>query len=200
MKANILIFGYLFLRLAPFILVCFFALSSIFNQDLKGIIYLVGLVFTCFVNMMVSNVFTKPDHGEGKSNVCSIISIDGSEDLSLLPIGQTIFGYTSGYLGYFIIKNDLLYQNIATFIFFPFIVFIDIIWNLTNSCYTIDVLIIALAIGLILGIIWGEIINSTNSPSLQYLVGKNVSNDVCQAPSKQTFKCSVYKNGKLVTQ
>jgi sulfur-oxidizing protein SoxB len=36
MDFNILAFGYLFLRLAPFVLVCFFSLSSLLNQDFKG--------------------------------------------------------------------------------------------------------------------------------------------------------------------
>ena len=44
MDLNVIGFGYLFLRLAPFVLASFFILASIFNQDFKGFIYLVGVV------------------------------------------------------------------------------------------------------------------------------------------------------------
>ena len=38
MELNIATIIYLFFRLAPFIIVCFFSLQSIFNQDLKGLV------------------------------------------------------------------------------------------------------------------------------------------------------------------
>jgi hypothetical protein len=44
MEVNLLSISYLFFRLAPFIIVCFFTLNSLFNQDLRGIIYLCGLL------------------------------------------------------------------------------------------------------------------------------------------------------------
>lgn len=44
MEVNLLSISYLFFRLAPFIIVCFFVLNSVFNQDLRGLIYLCGLM------------------------------------------------------------------------------------------------------------------------------------------------------------
>ena len=44
MEVNLLSISYLFFRLAPFLIVCFFTLNSLFNQDLRGIIYLCGLL------------------------------------------------------------------------------------------------------------------------------------------------------------
>jgi hypothetical protein len=38
---------YLFFRLSPFILVCFFVLGSIINNEIKGFVYLVGLIVAC---------------------------------------------------------------------------------------------------------------------------------------------------------
>ena len=56
MELNIITIIYLFFRLAPFIIVCFFSLQSIFNQDLKGFIYLVGLLIACFVSTMIGSL------------------------------------------------------------------------------------------------------------------------------------------------
>ena len=51
--------------------------------------------------------------------------------------------------------------------------------------------------GGIVGSIWGLVIDSTNMANLAYYSG--VSNkEVCSMPSKQTFKCQMYKNGTLV--
>ena len=44
MEANLFTIAYLFFRLSPFIIACFFSISSIFNNDMKGLIYLVGLI------------------------------------------------------------------------------------------------------------------------------------------------------------
>ena len=48
MELNLVTLIYLFFRLAPFISVCYFSLGSIFNQDIKGLIYLVGLLVALF--------------------------------------------------------------------------------------------------------------------------------------------------------
>lgn len=54
MDINISTFTYLFMRLCPFILVCFFTIGSIFNNDLKGIVYLMGLIFAIGVIIIIS--------------------------------------------------------------------------------------------------------------------------------------------------
>ena len=53
MELNIISIFYLFFRLAPFIITAYFALQSIFNQDLKGVIFLIGLLITSFVTIII---------------------------------------------------------------------------------------------------------------------------------------------------
>jgi hypothetical protein len=198
MELNIVSFTYLFLRLAPFILVCFFTLSSIFNQDFKGLVYIAGLLFSSFTTIILGNaladfipqVIEKPD-------ICNMISMGQTGDISKLPLGQSVISYTFGYLLYGIIKFNYIKQNIATLVFFPVLQLFDIVWNATNSCYSIWQLILSLIIGGLFGVAWGAIIASTKTPALQYFSGIN-NNEVCSVPSKQTFKCKVYQNGKLL--
>jgi hypothetical protein len=127
MEFNIFTIGYLFLRLAPFILVSFFALMSIFNQDLKGIVYLVGLIFSCFITIIVGNAVTSISaldeifklNGVVSDERCHIFSINGLDNSSTLsiPLSQSIFGFTYFYLVYFIGKNKVVSNNIATILF-----------------------------------------------------------------------------------
>jgi len=201
MELNIISLTYLFLRLAPFVLVSFFSLSSIFNQDFKGLVYLVGLLFACFINMILGNVMTfiPTFPAEGRPEICNMITINQTGDISKLPLGQAVFGYTFAYLLYTIITYDYVKQNIPTLVFFPLLILFDMIWNIKNSCYTFFQLGASLLFAGLFGWLWGYLIASTNSKYLQYFVGVN-NKEVCSAPSATTFKCAVYKNGELISK
>jgi hypothetical protein len=196
MELNLLVFGYLFLRLAPFILVCFFSLTSIFNQDFKGIVYLIGLLGACFISIMIGKLFgIKTD--DNRPAICNMITL-GHQEISSLPLGQTIFGYTFAYLLYVIVKYKYTLQNIPTIVFFPLLILFDSYWNYTNNCYSPTSILLSLLTGGIIGVIWAYIIDSTNTKTLQYFAGIN-NNDTCQKPANQSFKCNVYKNGVLIS-
>jgi hypothetical protein len=194
MELSFLTFGYLFLRLAPFILVCFFTLSSIFNQDFKGFVYLIGLLFACFMSILVGRSF---GNGSAKNEICKMITIGGSE-LTYLPISQCVFGYTFAYLLFTIIKYKMVKQNWTSIIFFTILIIADEVWNLMNSCYGALEINVALAIGASIGLLWAYIIDKSNAKVLQYYAGVN-NNEICNRPSNQTFRCKVYKNGKLIS-
>ena len=68
-QLNIVSLIYLFFRLAPFIIVSYFALQSLFNQDLKGVIYLVGLLIASVVTILVGNILPSTSGGTDTSNV-----------------------------------------------------------------------------------------------------------------------------------
>ena len=95
------------------------------------------------------------------------------------------------------ITNNYVLQNITTIVFFSILILFDIIWNVRNSCYTIWQLFASLIFGGLFGVLWGYLIESTNSTNLQYFPGVN-NKEVCSAPSKSTFRCNVYKGDKLL--
>jgi hypothetical protein len=199
MDLNILTITYLFLRLAPFVLVCFFSLSSLLNQDLKGLVYLSGLIFSSFCTMFFGNILSfipKYDPQE-RPEICTIISLNQHSEISKLPLGQSVFGFTFFYLLYPMIINNYVMNNIPTLVFFPSLIVFDMVWNIQNTCYTFWQLITSLFFGIMFGILWAYLIGKTNNPSLQYLATSS-NNEVCSKPSKQTFTCKVYKNGQLL--
>jgi hypothetical protein len=191
LNINVLPFTYLFLRVAPFVLVCFFSLISIFNQDFKGLVYLVGLLFACFINVIVGNVlplYTLPT----KPEVCNMITLNQMGELSRLPFGQAVFGYTFAYLLVPIIKFNYFKQNVNTIIFFVLLILFDIIWSVKNLCYTLLQMLASLVLGAICGSIWAYLISTMRGKSLLYISGIN-NNEVCTAPAAPTFKCTVGK-------
>ena len=200
MDLNIISYIYLFLRLAPFFLVCFFTLSSILNQDFKGLIYVSGLLLTCFLTILISNGFSDfiPKFDD-KPAICNMISIGSVTDISKLPLGQVVISYTFGYLLYPLVYYNIIQKNIPTLIFFPLLMFFDIVWNVQNMCYTPIQLVYSIIIGGLCGVLWGYIISNAKNPALQYFAGTS-NGEVCSAPSNTTFKCNVYKNGELLSQ
>lgn len=211
MELNLISLIYLFLRLSPFILVCFFSLASIFNQDFKGLIYLVGLIITCFISILIGGAFkplseyVKSAYGFSlfadssmKPAICSDMITLGNAPIFNLPISQTIFGYTFAYLLSIITKHNYVQQNIPTLIFFPFIILFDMIWNFQNGCFMLE-LPIALGLAFGLGWLWGYIIESSKMTNLLYF-NKISGASECSRPTKSTFTCKVYKNGKLISK
>ena len=206
MDLNLISIGYLCFFLAPFILVCFFTLNSIFNQDFKGLVYLIGLIVSCFITILIdkSGINNYLPAFESTSadipGVCNSISIAGVTSISNLPLNQTIFGYTFAYLLYAILapNPNLVLQNLPTIIFFPILIVIDIYWKLSNGCSEFWHMVAALIIGGLAGWTWGAIIGSSNT-NLQYFAVAVHNTEICSAPSKQTFRCNVYKNGKMIS-
>ena len=179
-KFNLISLTYLFSRLAPFIIICYFVLQSLFNQDLKGVFYIAGVLFSCLLNIFTINMFTSPDTGQPA--VCS--AIDGMPNS---PIGQTILGFTFGYLSFIIGKAGTENQNLPTFVFFPLMIVFDFVWNWTKGCYGLPSLFLALLLGGGFGALWGLIVWSVDK---DLAIMNGISNkDICSMPSKTVFRC-----------
>jgi len=197
MELNLVTLLYLFFRLAPFIIASFFSLSSIFNQDLKGLIYLIGLLVACFLTIILGNTLPiaytygqEPgtDNLRLVNGVCNLITIGKDGSFSKIPLGISILTYTLIYLVYIIAINHIELSNLPTLILLPMLILGDLIWNIKNDCYKPLGIFIALVIGGLTGWAWAAIVNTFKQPQLFFLnVGGNKT--VCHRPSKQLFKC-----------
>ena len=214
--------SYLAFRLAPFILVCFFTLESVLNWNLKGIVYLFGLLFACFITTMAASIFPNSPNATTAgaatptqtSNICNTISLGtGGSVLSSLPLSTAVFSYTFFYLLTFIINmasggkgfntkktnairlqdlNTAMRQNAPTLLLFPLLIVIDAAWILTNGCNEWINILVALIISGIIGILWATILVATKNPDLLY-VSKSLG-DVCNRPSTTAFRCRMGSN------
>jgi len=190
---------YLFLRLIPFILVCFFTLSSIFNQDLVGVIYLAGLLVACFANIIVGGVFP---HSE-KNEICDLITINNNVLFANLPVGLTIISYTFFYMFYMIINYDLVQQQLTTLILFPLFLISDIIWNIQNNCFNIFNIILSVALGGSIGYGWSAMLDYGKIKNFHFIniEDSNRAGNTCGVLKNEgKMNCFIYKNGHLVGQ
>lgn len=196
METNLNSLLYLFFRLSPFIVVCFFTLSSIINNEIKGFVYIVGLCFGLVLLSLFGGVISNFDTTssiESSKLICHSLPFGDAP----LPIGIGILGYTLGYLLFTIVKYKIVVFNLAVVILFPILILADIWWNISTGCYTPLKCIVSLVVGSGAGLLWSYIIWTSKVKEFQYYnIGS--ANEVCSKPSAQTFKCAVYKNGKLI--
>ena len=195
MELNIITLLYLFFRLAPFIIVSYFSLASVFNQDIKGIIYLVGVIITCFSTLIIGNTVgddlttVTGENGITKNAVCDMLTIGKTGNFTKIPLGIAIMSYTLIYLVYVIVKYKMELYNLPTLILFPLLILGDLIWNVKNNCFKPTGVVLSIIVGGGIGALWAHIIDSLKQSKLQYF---NMTSDktVCQRPSKQLFKCT----------
>jgi len=147
--------------------------------------------------MMVSKTMPFFPRPENYPEVCNFLLLDTTNDTFNLPLATNMLTFTFAYLAYGMQENDVVKQNSFTYLFFLILLGLDTLWNYSNSCYNAIPLAVSGILGMAAGFIWGGILKSSKSTHLLYFsaLGRN---DVCSRPSKQTFKCEVYKNGKKI--
>jgi len=195
-ELNIISLFYVAFRLAPFILVCFFTLTSVFNQDLKGFIYLIGLLLACFIAIILGNssnhfiMSEKQDDSQYEkiTKVCNVLNLGKDGPISNLPLSTVVFSYTFCYLLYAIAKSGTQMQNIPTIILFPLLIVGEVSWNLNNGCSMPWSVFAALVVGLVVGLIWASIIYSLKLKNLLYF-NSSSNRETCSRPAKQKFRC-----------
>ena len=164
MEVNIKTFLYIFLHLCPFILVCFFTISSIFGNDIKGIVYLVGLLLSIGLVIMSESIFPNLDDSwfnDKQNAMCNLFSF-GQSSLSKLSIGQIIIGFSFSYLVYtmsVVNEEPVFASNWPTIVFFSLLVIAELGINTNIMTFIKEhwgkVITGGVSIGIVVGLIYG---------------------------------------------
>ena len=195
MELNLNSILYLFFRLAPFLIVSLFTLGSIINSEIKGFVYLVGLIFASVMSFLLVGFLGEPSD-QNKAPVCTSFTINGIVQ-EHTPLSLVIYAFTFFYLVFPIGKYNLAIDNVAVLIFFPILILAEAYWNISKGCFPVTNSFLAVIIGGGLGVAWSAIIDATKLKGLQYYnVGTN--RERCSRPSNQRFVCTNYQGGKAV--
>lgn len=184
--------------LSPTIISLFIILASVLNQDLKGIIYLCGLLCTLIIGIMSKAGF-KGLIPENAHQGCNIFS-DGfpNSQFSNPSLDTLSLIFTTTYLAAPMFYNNTI--NWTVFIGLLLITFLNAAFRIRLNCNkTLDI-IIGVLIGALCGIGYYTIINSYGGKKYLYFSNTNSNNVVCSKPTDQKFKCVVYKNGEVISQ
>ena len=76
---------------------------------------------------------------------------------------------------------------------------LDSVSKVTNKCTTVGGAVLGALVGFMFGSIWYTIFHMVGADEVLYFDEMESNAVKCEKPSSQTFKCSVYKNGVLVS-
>lgn len=188
---------------SPLIVIIGVWIVAIFaNAMLKGITYLFLIIFALTLRIVAFKCIEKaptdasvlPSSAPLDKQFCSMqTGIIGDNE----TLGAYVISFTMWYvcLPMFLI-NDI---NWGVFSFFLFTLIFNLLIN--KNCIKTCVSAVAtnvIASGLLGAMFSLGVYTYANSLSLVNQTSSNA--EVCTAPSKQTFKCKVYKNGELVNE
>jgi hypothetical protein len=188
---------YVGFRIIPFIMVCFFVLSAIIKSDIRGVSFLGLLLINCGVVSMTDSImsdYIKPIRTPEQNGICDTLTIgtDGSR-LSRIPFNINIVSFTFAYLVYLIAKNEQVYANVHSIVFFTVLLAAMSGWELMNNCSNGVGILFAIVIGGGLGVGFCEMMiqlgKKYNIPGVHFFT--NVTNDeVCKMTNEEIFECS----------
>lgn len=218
MGLNIIELPYLIFRLAPIIIVSFFIFQSFLLWDIKGVLYICGLILTCGVTLLANsglNIVLPILSDTNKNPKCRTITLgENGEYYSNIPLNLVVYSFTFFYLLIFIFNlanpnstvgildtstftqssiNNALQQNIPILIFFPLLILLELFWINVNSCVSTDIkdFVIYTLSGIIIGAVGGLswALLITSIGVPQLQYIISGNNSVCSRPSKTLFRC-----------
>ena len=173
---------------SPALLTFFLLMVSLFNKNAKGFVYIGGILLATVLNLLISNMFQKTTP-TADPFTCSIIDFPGAYYTA--PAYNTMFiAFTIAYLVMPMVFNNQLNYVLLVFLFL--VLFSEAFSKLMRGCNDIIDILSGIIFGSIIGFMWLHYITRF---TLFYRISQCV---VCERPKKQQFKCSVYKNGKLI--
>lgn len=175
---------------SPYILIGFFVLNTIFNQNIKGIVYVIGIiVLYSFSNLF--HLFSLNKH----NTICNLI---GSKVSFMNPyFGSMVYGYTFSYLFIPMLSTTII--NYSLILSLMLLIVVDVVVKNSINCLKIPQFILFLSFSFAFGIGYVFLIRLID-PKLLYYEDYTSDKQVCSIPSEQKFKCNVYRNGELITE
>ena len=177
--------------ISPFLLAFLMVMISIINSNIKGLIYLLGLIILFVIVFLFQNTLRVPM--DATNGFCNLFNIS---QYSVPSFNSALYLYTIIYILFPMINMGMI--NFPLIIVFLLLFVSDSIIKYKNKCSSIVGIVMGSILGLFFGMTWFLIIRATGQTGLLYY-DDLVSNKIaCSRPTKQNFKCQVYKNGELI--
>jgi hypothetical protein len=178
--------------ISPYLIVLVLLLNSIINSNIKGLIYLFGILILFFIVFLFQSSINVTS--EAIPSYCKLFS-SSIPYYSIPSFNSAVFLFTLVYMVMPMFSSNVI--NLPFICILLILFSVDATIRRQNKCTSLIGVFFGGIIGIIIGIMWYLIISS-NSPELLYY-DDLISNKVaCSRPTQQKFKCSVYKNGQLL--
>uniref|UniRef100_A0A6C0ETK1 Phosphatidic acid phosphatase type 2/haloperoxidase domain-containing protein n=1 Tax=viral metagenome TaxID=1070528 RepID=A0A6C0ETK1_9ZZZZ len=176
---------------SPFLLAFLMVMISIINSNIKGFVYLCGLVLLFGIVYLFQQ--TMASHPVTTNKFCSLFNLT---NYTVPSFNSALYMYTLIYI--------ILPMIVIKMINFPLIIvllllyIIDCVIKGTNGCTPPIGILMGSFLGLFFGLVWYLTIKSSGNTNLLYYDDLISNKIACSKPTQQKFKCQVYKNGELI--
>jgi hypothetical protein len=186
---------------SPLLTMISILIFSVFSSALnKGLFYIASVFFVTAIRIFFLYSFA-PNKGAPNSNpICNTGTV----------IPFTGYTYSTFLLAftfcYFVIPmfiltkvNDTNMINYSVVLFFAAYIIFDIYIKLDLNCFKLDIAVLGdLLVGGLFGSLMAVLLFYSDKISLLFINELNSNKEVCTVPSKQQFKCQLYKGGMIV--
>jgi hypothetical protein len=185
-----------FAAISPLLLAFCLVMISLFNSDIKGLVYLGGILIASLINLLLLNTW------QVKSETlipkyCNLIEFPFNLNEYVSPAFNSMFiAFTLAYI--YMPMQYISSMNYPVILFITGLLVLDGGTKVMGGCTTFGGVALGTLIGLVLGLLWFIAFYSTNHKDLLYFNAESSNNVVCSRPSKQTFKCRIFKNGEII--
>ena len=189
--------------LTPFLIIFFLLMSSVINKDLKVLTYLLGTSIASVVNIFFMYLI-KSERQDDASPFCNVftfpftINSDANARYDTPSMTSMFISFTLAYLWLPMTYNPPYSVNLPLVLVLSGLLVIDMVSQFNQKCTSILGSFLGTLVGFVMGAGWYGIVNSAGYKSLLYYTDFTGNKTICSRPQKQYFKCSVYKNGKLL--
>lgn len=186
------------MSLAPLFITCFLIMGSVLNQDVKGLVYLGGILIVAILTVGFKRLFRVRPPTDYNQEQCQVFNLPPLvTEFSAPDFNSMFLSFTTLYLLMPMAYGASQMNALLIIILIIFIIGNGATRYLTKCNNLMDILIGNL-LGSGLGVGYFFAFWATNNKKLLFIDDLNSNNVVCNRPSKQTFKCAVYKNGQLI--
>jgi len=178
---------------SPIIVAIIILSMSFIFQNFKGFGYLIWLiVFSWLRNFGYELTGAKPY--EQKGDLCTMIEYSkyANSGFSIFFIAFSLVYVCAPMF----VNKEINYWILSPFLFY---LFLDISMRYSMKCITqVTDILLNLLIGLSCGISAIITMYTVNLSNCLFFNETSSTKDICSMPTKQTFRCNVYKGGELI--
>ena len=196
MQLNFSNIMHFFAAISPILLTFFLVMISIFNSDIKGLVYLGGILIASLINLFILNTLKVKSQTLIPSN-CNLIEFPFNLNEYVSPAFNSMFiSFTLAYL--FMPMKYISGINYPVLISITSLLVLDGSTKIMGGCTTFGGVALGSLVGFVLGLLYFISLYNTDHSDLLFFNAEPSNNVICSRPKKQQFKCVVYKNGEVL--
>jgi len=175
---------------APYFLASFFVLLSIINGDIKGFMYLFGLIIVYGIILLFKGSLPKQE----STGICTVLEGYHGKHPSFIT---ALYVYSLVYVMLPMIMYNVF--NAQLIVLLAFIIIVDIlIRSFQMKCISMTNIFFGFIIGGLIAVLWVFMLKQSGQTKLLFYDEILSNRETCSRPSTDKFTCDVYQYGKII--